>query len=263
MPLDSKRQAILDVYCHVYEKLFDTLKTLNEVAAEISPNVDFYTIVTDCFDPAVKEFGENPPSTEDKSKLLIDLTNKITALFSFKFSSNPALLAFSEKFKTAILGSVDPNNKIKDFNAEAEKISQTCYTQFCSTHYSGLNRVTELIKKPGNMTHVFCIPKKTVGISEINFEIGTVDFYFSIYVNLPFYFFHEYLSHIHSASLFCEFNCEPSIFEDGWLIYVEQQEYMRYLHSHSLSVDALYCKEYYLNKYIYSLVSGEKENRYV
>lgn len=266
MSLDTKRQAMLDSCCHVYEKLFSELDRFDDLSAEDVSGIDCYSIVRVCFDPAIQEFGNNPPSSDDKLVLIEDLLNKIGGLFSFKFSNNLELLAFYQDLKKDILNSASvPANKIENFNDEAKKLSQTCYAQYCNSGYSGLSRDSNLIISPNNNTTVSCIPQKTTGISEVHLKFGTPDFSFTTYANLPFYFFHEYLSHIHTGRLFTEHNYEQtSAFEDGWLVYVGYQEFMKYLQSSTDSIKILLLphKEHYIKKYINSIAYGEEGNRY-
>jgi hypothetical protein len=264
MSLDAKRQAMLDSCCYVYKKLFSELGQFEDLCEGIVSGIDSYSIVRDCFDPAIEKFGSTPPSSADTTVLVEDLLNKIGLLLSFNFSNNHDLLTFFQTFKKDIINSAGSlPNEIESFHEEAKKLSCTCYARHCNPKYRGHIRSSNLIITPSNNTTVSCMPQKTIGTSEVHFKFGTSDFNFMTYVNLPFYLYHEYLSHIHTASLFTESNyAQTSSFEDGWLIYVGHQEYVRYLMSGTDPVGIRHHKEHYITKYIYSITSGEKHNPY-
>ncbi|OGW18096.1 MAG: hypothetical protein A3G93_02935 [Nitrospinae bacterium RIFCSPLOWO2_12_FULL_45_22] len=261
MPLDPERQAILDIYCHVFEKL---LGHLNIFETPSIIDCDCYAIVRECFDPAVKEFGKNPPLTNDKGVLLQDLLKKIEGLFSFNYSSHNDLLDSFQRYKYLVLNTPILSPTWIDNSQEiGERLSCQFYSQVSSQKYQGLERSVTIVITPSNKTFISSVPQKSGGISEICLTFGVADFDFKTYVNLPFYFFHEYLSHIHSASLFNECNLtQTSLFEDGWLIYIAHHKYENYIRSNPEFAEELSHKEHYLKSYIYSITDREKGNNH-
>ena len=72
MPLDKIKQALLDVFCHCYEKLLDHLDALDD-AAQCHPEWTAHRIIKQCVDPATEVFGSSPPPSLDLSELCNDL----------------------------------------------------------------------------------------------------------------------------------------------------------------------------------------------
>lgn len=259
MPLDTKRRAMLNVCCHIFEKLAGYLNVFEE-ASESSENCSCYKIVKECFDSAVCEFGKTPPDSDKTNILLNDLLDKIEGSFKLKYSSNQNILNAFQHFKNVALeSSVSSLCMIEKFLEEGKKISCSCYSKFCPPEYQGAERNANLIIMPSKNTGFSSIPKKISGTSEIHFNYATAGFDFIVYINLPFYFLHEYLSHIHSANLFNENDSQQiSSFEDGWLIYTAHHKYKKYIRSIPEFADNLYHKDHYLTKYI-SIVTNDDD----
>jgi len=258
MPLNSKRQAMLDIYCHVFGNLIGYLDDFEEASDEY----DCYSIVENCFDLAIKEFGNNPVQSEEKGFMLKDLLDKIYGIFLLKHSSHKDVLAIFEKYKSRVLStSIMPTN-LEDKKSVGQGLSCNCYESFCSKYYFGSKRGAKLIIEPSNRFRISSFPNKTGGMSKICFYFDPSNFTFGTYFNLPFYFFHEYLSHIHSGKFFAEDNPETMrSFEDGWLIYIGHLWYKNYLNSQSQLEDIRH-RRHYLDKYINQIVYNQN-NKYI
>lgn len=265
MPLDFRRESILQIYCHIYERLIRQLNIFDEILSQTTSEHDCYSITKECFDPAIQEFGKNPPQIDNKDQLIEDLINKIGGLFVYKFSSNSELLKSFNDYKDNIYNDmVFSLSKIDEFHELGKRISLECYSSFCNADYSGLTRATRINIEPNNNTEISCIPKKFEGTTDIYFKFGTDDFYLKKYISLPFAFLHEYISHIHSANLFNESSLEHNCsFVDGWLIYVAYRKYKKHLQVDIANLDVLSHREHYLKSYIYDITSDSVENKYV
>jgi hypothetical protein len=265
MPLDFRRTSILQIYCHIYEKLIKQLNIFDEILSQTTSEHDCYSITKECFDPAIQEFGNNPPQIDNKDQLIEDLISKIGGLFAYKFSSNSELLKSFADFKDSVYDNMGFSlSKIDESHALGKRISLKCYSSFCNAGYGGLTRATRINIEPNNTTEISCLPRKSKGTTDIYMKFGTDDFYLDKYINLPFAFLHEYISHIHSAKLFNETSLEHNCsFADGWLIYVAYRKYRKHLQSDIANLDVLSHREHYLKRYIYDITSERLENRYV
>jgi len=258
MPLSSKRQAMLDIYCHVFKNLIDYLDHFDEASDEYN----CYSIVEDCFDLAIKEFGNNPVQSEEKGFMLKDLLDKIYGIFLLKYSSHKDVLAIFEKYKSRVLSTSIVSTNLEDHKSTGQGLSCNCYESFCSKHYFGTKRKAKLVIEPSNQFKISSFPNKTGGMSKICFYFASSNFTFQHYLNLPFYFFHEYLSHIHSGKFSAEDNPERTCsFQDGWLIYTGYLWYKDFLNFQSQSENIRY-RKYYLNKYTYQIVYAQN-NKYI
>ena len=242
MALDNRRQTILDIYCHIYQKLVDYLEKFEQASDEYS----CYAIVEKCFELAIQKFGESPPPQEQiKEALLTDLLKKIEGAFLLEYSSNDQLSDVLKAYKTDILNTpISPAN-IEESQKIGEKLSQKFYQTYVP-EYGGIKRQVELEIKPSSYFRLCSLPNKKGGMSKIILYFCVTDFTFTHYLNLPFYFLHEYLSHIHSACFLAENSpAKESAFEDGWLVYTACCLYKEYISSQVY-------KRHCLNKYFSS-----------
>ena len=249
---------MLDIYCHVFKNLIDYLDHFDEASDEYN----CYSIVENCFDLAIKEFGNNPIQREEKEFMLKDLLVKVYGIFLLKHSSHRDVLGIFEEYKRQVLStSIIPTN-LEDQHKVGKELSCKCYEGFCLKNYFGSKREAKLIIKPSNQFRISSSPNKIGGMSRIYFYFDPSNFTFGTYINLPFYFFHEYLSHIHSGKFFAEDNPERTCsFEDGWLVYTAYLWYNDYLNFQSKLKDVRY-KKHYLNKYTYQIVYAQN-NKYI
>jgi len=101
-------------------------------------------------------------------------------------------------------------------------LSQAFYTRFGEPG-DHLQRPVQLEVESDHRLGLCCRPEKQSGVSPLTFLFAPADFRFSDFLNLPFYFLHEYLSHLHTAPMYADQFRKPHVFrgsfEDGWLIY--------------------------------------------
>lgn len=259
MSLDDRRQAMLDAFCHVYGILLDHFDDFDDADYPDSAwNV--YKVVTECINPAAQKFGTSPVESIEPIVLCKDLLDRIEGSFSLQFPKTSPVFSVLADFKDAVLNVAIPSPADIDlFRDVGEDLSIECYQFVCSPDSPNLCRPTNLAIVPKNQQKFCCQPNKRGGTSTITFEFCTSGFTFDSFVNLPFFFLHEYLSHIHSAELFAEEECSEASppFEDGWLLYAAHCFYCQRLwQDPSSSLSHPVHREYYANKYIYQ-VTGD------
>ncbi len=253
MSLDDRRQAMLDAFCHVYGVLLDYFDDFDDAVYD-HPQWDGYRVVKDCINPAAERFGKLPIESIEPVALCQDLLGRIEGSLSLEFPSTSSVFSVLAEFKNALLGGAVPGPAdIELFRDIGEKLSIDCYRLVCPPDSPNLCRPTNFVIVPSNQHKFCCQPNKCSGISTITFGFSTSEFTFDSFVNLPFYFLHEYLSHIHSAELFAEKGCAESSppFEDGWLLYAAHCSYCQCLwHNPSPSLSNPNHREYYVGKYL-------------
>lgn len=269
MPLDDRHQAIFDVFCHVYSIWLDYLDELDD-AVFLHPGWDGYALVSKCLDLAAQKFGELPTESTDPAVLCTDFLNRINGSFSQEFPSTSPVLPVLESFQEAVNNTplASPAN-IGIFHDLGEKLSAESYLAICPPDSPRLCRQADLIINPSNRQDICCRPEDD-GRSTIIVGFCTAKFTLESFINLPFFFLHEYLSHIHSAELYTDrirlsspdSGIEtPPPFEDGWLLYAAHRLYSQWLlHDPPSSLAHTEHREFYTRKYIYRITgdSGRK-----
>lgn len=150
------------------------------------------------------------------------------------------------------------------FRGIGETLSVDCYRAVCSPDSANLQRLASLDVVPSNYYDIATETNKQGGLCKITLRFSTSEFTFDRFVNFPFHFFHEYLSHIHSEELFAEkgpADTSPP-FEDGWLLYAAHRFYCRRLYSATASLSHPCSRDYYAAKYI-SETTGDKKKKWV
>jgi hypothetical protein len=259
MSLDDGRQAMLDAFCHVYGILLDHFDDFDD--AEYPDSAwNAYKVVTECINPAAQKFGTSPVESIEPIVLCKDLLDRIEGSFSLQFPKTSSVFSALAEFKDAVLNvAIASPADIDLFRDIGENLSVDCYSLVCPPDSPNLCRPTDLAIVPKNQQNFCCQPNKRGGTSTITFEFCTSGFTFDSFVNLPFFFLHEYLSHVHSAELFAEQGCSEASppFEDGWLLYAAYCSYcQRLCHDFPSSLSYPNHREYYANKYIYQ-VTGD------
>ncbi|MBC8275217.1 MAG: hypothetical protein H8E40_09655 [Chloroflexi bacterium] len=261
MPLNDRRQAMLDTFCHVYRILLDYFYNFDDAVYPHSA-WDGYRVVRDCINPAAQGFGTLPVESIEPIVLCEDLLGRIEGGFSQKFPSTSPVFSVLTAFKDAVLSVAVPSPADIDLLRDiGENLSIDCYRFVCPPDSPCLCRPTSLVIEPSNQPVFRCRPNKRGGTSTITIGVSTSEFTFESFVNLPFYFLHEYLSHVHSAELFAEEGCTEASppFEDGWLLYSAHHFYRQRLwHDLPSSLSHPDHRDHYATKYIYLVTQGSK-----
>ena len=254
MLLDDKGQALLDVFCHCYEKLLDHLDALHD-ATQADPEWSEYRIVKECVDPATKAFGSSLPESLDLLALCDSFLKRIRGFTNGEVGDSlPVAEVFAECQAAARASPVAPQVDLTRWQRLGEELSRECYRAILPADSPSLTRAVKPVRiEPSNEQKVRCVPRKAAGKSEIIFCFAPDQFTLQSYVNLPFYFFHEYLSHLHTAPLFAESDPCPKPFEEGWLLYLAYELYCHRLlnephpalthHKHREHYAGRYCQE--------------------
>jgi len=250
MPLDDREQALLDVFCHCYEKLLDHLDALDD-ATQARHDWDAYRVVKECVNRAAKAFGSFLPESSDLSTLCDDFLRRIGGSIVTELTSSPVAEVFAE-YQAAVQASpVAPQVDLTHWQRLGEELSRECYQAILSADSPNLTRVVKPVSiELSRREDMSCLPRKAAEESEITFHFAPYQFTLQSYVNLPFYFFHEYLSHLHTARLFAESDPCPTPFEDGWLLYLAHEIYCHRLLNdpHPALAHHLHC-EHYVGRY--------------
>jgi hypothetical protein len=272
MPLDDRHQAFFDVFCHVYSIWLDYFDELDD-AVFSHPDWNGYALVGKCLDPAAQKFGTLPADSIDPAVLCNDFLNRIVGSFTSEFPDTSPVLPVLESFREAVTSTeLRSPADIDWFHDIGERLSAERYLTVCPPDSPCLCRQTEYTINPSNRHEIRCRPAEDEGISVIIIGFCTSDFTLERFLNLPFFFLHEYLSHIHSAELFAEglrlsaasvCSETPPPFEDGWLLYAAHRFYaQQLLHDLTSSLSHTHHREYYVGKYIYRL-TGDTTSKMV
>ncbi|MBF0463994.1 MAG: hypothetical protein HQK88_10780 [Nitrospirae bacterium] len=232
MESGSYRHRVFNIYFHVLECL---LKHLGDIDKAVGENkYDCYKIVEDCYDGTMRIFGETKLE-DNEYRLINDLLERIQGSLIHRYNEDKELLTTYENIKEYTIGKFDPNIDYlelitNEFNLLGKGISQSCYETHRTIKYKQAQRCAYLELIAASETKVSSISNRAKELYKINLNLGTADFDFLRYINLPFYFFHEYMSHIHSAKFNRHVNSNSiSAFEDGWLLFTEEKKYEKYI----------------------------------
>ena len=223
MSLDPLRQTTFDALCHCFDGLLAHCE-LFEQAVKQEDSTQSWTLVKlaqECFDPAANEFG-NTSKSEDPIEALADLLDLMTHAVGGQRPKNRALVVACDTYcKTVIELPVVPFD-LSEPQAVGEELSRAFYTRFGEPG-DHLQRPVQLDMESDHQLGVCCLPEKQGQVSPLTFHFAPADFCFSDFLNLPFYFLHEYLSHLHTAPMYADQFLKPhvfqGVFEDSWLIY--------------------------------------------
>ena len=231
MALDEARQALLDVFCHCYGLLLDHLDYLDG-AVSAHHGWDGYRLVRECVDTAANRLGSTLPETTDRWALCEDFLRRIRGAMEHNLpADSPAFAAFSDYAAAVEAISDVPCSDLTEWQCVGEELSRVCYCRHLPADAPALSISVEGVELTPTAKMAFCAePQKEQGRGEITFGFAPDCFIFAGYVNLPFYFFHEYLSHLHSAPMFSEHCGAPDHpFTEGWLLYYARLAYWRAL----------------------------------
>jgi len=223
MSLDPLRQTTFDVLCHCFDGLLVHRDSF-EQAVSTKTSTKGWSLVRlaqECFDPAANEFGRTSKS-EDPIEALTDLLDLMTNAVEGQRPKNRELVATCGIYRKTVIGLPLVSFDLSGPQAVGEELSRTFYTRFGELG-DHLQRPVRLEAESDHQLGVCCLPEKQGKVSSLTFLFAPAAFCFGDFLNLPFYFLHEYLSHLHTAHMYADQFLKPrvfrGIFEDGWLIY--------------------------------------------
>ncbi len=211
-----------------------------------------YQLVSKCINRGGEAFSSSLPSTSVLSDLYADLLDRIGGYLAGELSASSPVIHLFRACREDILSSVtDPSVDYSQDQRIGESLSRNCYCQGIEASNPNLLRSAELILRPSNQARFYSIPSKNGGASKICFEYSLRQFGFESSVNLPFYFFHEYFSHIHSAEMFGEHHTEADkAFEDGWMMFAASMFYREQLTNAPDFLSHSGHRKHYAEKYV-------------
>ena len=219
MSLDPLRQTTFDVLCHCFDGLLAHCESFEQAVSTQSWSL--VRLAQECFDPAANEFG-NTSKSEDPIEALADLLDLMTHAVGGQRPKNPDLVAAYDTYREIVIELPLVPFDLSEPQTVGEELSRTFYTRFGEPG-DHLQRPVQLEAESDHQLGVCCLPEKQGKVSSLTFLFAPAAFCFGDFLNLPFYFLHEYLSHLHTAPMYADQLRKPhmfqSIFEDGWLIY--------------------------------------------
>ena len=223
MSLDPLRQTTFDVLCHCFDGLLAHCELFEQaVSTQISTKGwSLVRLAQDCFDPAANEFGRTSKS-EDPIEALADLLDLMTHAVGGQRPKNRELVAAYDTYRETVIKLPLVPFNLSEPQAMGQELSRAFYTRFGEPG-DYLQRPVRLEVELDHQLGVCCLPEKQGKVSPLTFLFAPTDFCFGDFLNLAFYFLHEYLSHLHTAPMYADQIRKPHVFrgsfEDGWLIY--------------------------------------------
>ena len=230
MPLDEKRQALLDSLCHCYGVLLDHLDAFDDAARQHSEEWTAHRVVKECFNKATRILVSESTAVAVPALCDTFLSAAEDLVKANLGRASEAAGAYAEYRRAVEATPATCQVDMTHWQLLGEELSAACYQIALPTTSSNLSRAVGAIRvEPSDRQGMRCMPRKHGGESEITFYFHPPDFVFQSYVNMPFYCFHEYLSHLHTAPLLAEATLCDQPFEDGWLLYAAHRFYERSL----------------------------------
>lgn len=260
MALDEARQALLDVFCHCYGLLLEHLDFLDG-AVGAHHGWDSYRLVCECVDIAANRLGGTFPETTDRRALCEDFLRRIRgAMDTYLPGGSPALDAFGVCAEAMYSAPIDSPVNLADWQHAGEELSRACYCRHLPADAPTLSlSVGPVDLTPSARSKPDAVPEKAESRGTIIFGFAADRFTFADYVNLPFFFLHEYLSHLHSAPTFSEHHgSQDPPFTEGWLMYYARQAYRCALFhdSHPALGHPLH-RDHYVARYLHSALDEQ------
>ncbi|MGA9347965.1 MAG: hypothetical protein WBW48_04080 [Anaerolineae bacterium] len=219
MSLDPLRQTTFDVLCHCFSELLAHCESFEQAVSTQSWSL--VQLAQECFDPAANKFGRTSKS-EDPVEALTDLLELMVNTVEGQRPKNRDLVAAYDTYREIVIGLFAVPFDLSEPQAVGKELSCEFYTRFGGPG-DHLQCPVQLEVELDHQLGLCCRPEKQGRISSLTFLFAPADFYFGDFLNLPFYFLHEYLSHLHTAPMYADQFRKPHMFggsfEDGWLIY--------------------------------------------
>lgn len=238
MALNEVRQVLLDVFCYCYGLLLEHLDFLDG-AVSVHDGWSGYRLASACVDVAANCLGSSPSESTDRQTVCRDFLRRIRGAMEQNLAvGSPAFVVFSDYATVVETSSEIPCVNLAEWQCVGEEISRSCYCRLLSADAEpSCISVGGVELEPAAEFRMFSVPRKEHGQGRIQCGFASGCFSFADYVNLPFYFFHEYLSHLHSAPMFSEqYEHLGDSFTDGWLLYYARLAYQRALYHESYPV---------------------------
>lgn len=222
---DQRRLARLHAVLRTYAGLVTYLPEILEAVRAAYPSTNTNHLVDGYVQRDVREFGKDAPATDDVGVLGSDLWTRIEARLGSAFEEAPDLRAALDRCGAAVTTTpLAPIDTLEHYREIGERLSRACYGQVAS-HHQNLLRGSELRYRPGAERKIYCSPGKDDGTSTITVELSPGVCTLDDYLNLPFYFLHEHLSHVHSGKTYAEAYGAHGEFVEGWLLYAAEAFY--------------------------------------
>ncbi|TEU12958.1 MAG: hypothetical protein E3J21_19865 [Anaerolineales bacterium] len=219
MSLDPLRQTTFDVLCHCFDGLLAYCEPFEQAISTQSWSL--VQLAQECFDPAANKFGRTSKST-DPIEALTDLLDLMTNAVEGQRPKNRELVAACDTYYKTVIELLLVPLDLSGPQSVGEELSRAFYTRLGGPG-DHLQRPVHLEVELDHQLGVCCLPEKQGKVSSLTFLFAPAAFCFSDFLNLPFYFLHEYLSHLHTAPMYADQFRKPHVFqgsfEDGWLIY--------------------------------------------
>lgn len=262
MALDEPRQALLDVFCHCYGLLLEHLDFLDG-AVGAHYGWSGYRLVHECVDTAANRLGSTFSKTTDRRALCEDFLRRIRGAMEHNLpADSSAFDRFSDYVAAVEAASNVPCSDLTKWQCVGEELSRACYCRCLPADTPSLSISVERVElEPSAEPKIYAVPQKEQGWGGIVCGFASKLFSFAEYVNLPFYFFHEHLSHLHSAPMFAERHVRVDhAFTEGWLLYYANSAYWRALfHEPHMAVSYSLHREHYMKRYCESVADPVKK----
>jgi len=231
MALDEVRQALLDVFCHCYGLLLEHLDHLDGAVCA-HRGWDCYRLMRECVDKAAYHLGSTLPERADCQALCADFLRRIRGQMDACLpSSSPTFDVFDACGDAMHAVSIDSPVDLGDWQQTGERLSRGCYCRQLPSDAPALCLLVERVDlSPSHISKPCALRQKAQACGRITYGFAANCFTFPDYINLPFFFLHEYLSHLHSAPMFAE-HCgrQDHPFTEGWMLWYARLAYWRAL----------------------------------
>jgi hypothetical protein len=260
MALDDVRQALLDVFCHCYGLLLEHLDSLDRAVSE-HQGWSGYRLIRECVDTSASRLGSTPLEATDRQVMCKDLLRRIQGAMQHNFQVDSSSFAvFSDCMAAAEATSDIPCVDLTEWQCVGEKLSRSCYCCHLPANAPTLCISVESVDLvPSAGCKLYAVSQKAQSRGEVTFGFAADRFTFADYVNLPFFFLHEYFSHLHSAPMFAE-HCglQNHPFTEGWLLYCARLIYQRALFHkfHSTLCHPVH-RDHYMVRYLQDALDEE------
>ncbi len=253
MAIREDDQALLDVFCHCYRLLLEHLDYLDG-AVSTHRGWNGYRLVRECVDTTANYLSSDSLKTTKRRELCVEFLQRIEGAIQQRLSVDSFALGPFSDYTSAVdnaqeIACVD----LTEWQRVGEELSRGCYCSHLPVDAPALCLSVEPVELvlPINGLELQAYPEKAQGCGKITCNFAARRFTFADYVNLPFYFFHEYLSHLHTAPMFAEHHESQDRFTDGWLVYYARMAYHHTLfHNPPSSLDHPVHRDHFMAQYL-------------